>query len=142
MSTIVECVITVNGATYSPGPADASGSCAAYPGSTPVGTTVTQNGTDPTTTSTSTSTTTTTVPVPCVTSGYAGCTGAGTNCGSGPDASCAGVTTGTAATLTPPPPVVAAAPPLAFTGAPVGLELVVALALVGAGMGLRRLARS
>jgi hypothetical protein len=74
-----------------------------------------------------------------VTSGYAGCTG--TNCGSAPDASCAGVTTGTAATLTPPPPVVAA-PPLAFTGAPVGLEFVVALAFVGAGMGLRRLARS
>jgi hypothetical protein len=101
---------------------------------------VTQDGGTPTTTSTSTTTTTTTVPIPCVTSGYAGCTGAGTNCGSGPDASCAGVTTGTAATLAPPPPV--AAPPLAFTGAPVGLELVVALAFVGAGMGLRRLARS
>jgi hypothetical protein len=139
MSTIVECVITVNGATYSPGPADASGSCAAYPGSTPVGTTVTQDGGTPTT-STTTTTTTTTVLVPCVTSGYAGCTGAGTNCGSAPDASCAGVTTGTAATLTPPPPPTPQ--PLAFTGAPVGLELVVALAFVGAGMGLRRLARS
>jgi hypothetical protein len=37
----LDCVITTSGMTYSPGPADASGSCAAFPGAVPTPYTVT-----------------------------------------------------------------------------------------------------
>jgi hypothetical protein len=130
--TYIDCVVTTPPpfpGTFSGGHADSTGSCAAvaaqYPGDTvtPVPTTVV------------TDVPTTTVP----SGGYAGISGGGENCGAGPTGSCP--------TTTVPVPVaaqvvpVAGQTPLAFTGAPVGIELAVGAALICGGLALARLAR-
>lgn len=79
----------------------------------------------PTTTTTQPpATTTTTVP-----SGFAGISGGGENCGAGPTGHCD--VPSPVATVVPPQPV------LAFTGAPVGVEVGLGLALVAIGVALR-----
>lgn len=93
----------------------------------PPTTTTTTSPPATTTTTSSPATTTTTQP-----SGFAGISGGGENCGSGPTGSCStGITTGAPAYA--PTASVAPTPPLAFTGAPVGAEVGLGLALVAIG---------